>query len=79
MDVKSNLLIVLMCAEKEPLECHRVILVSRHLKDLGRLRRTAEPTHADGSEELVVDTYGRQEKRIAYRADQTSAGQDAPE
>jgi len=27
--------IALMCAEKEPLECHRTILVSRHISDLG--------------------------------------------
>ena len=29
--VKSNFRIALMCAEKEPLECHRTILVARHL------------------------------------------------
>ena len=27
--------IALMCAEKEPLECHRAILVARHLTALG--------------------------------------------
>ncbi|MFZ0929138.1 MAG: DUF488 domain-containing protein [Syntrophobacteraceae bacterium] len=27
--------VVLMCAEKEPLECHRTILVSRHLVEQG--------------------------------------------
>jgi uncharacterized protein (DUF488 family) len=27
--------IALMCAEKEPLECHRAILVCRHLRDCG--------------------------------------------
>ncbi len=32
--VKSHRL-ALMCAEKEPLECHRTILVSRHVSDLG--------------------------------------------
>jgi uncharacterized protein (DUF488 family) len=27
--------VALMCAEKEPLECHRTILVARHLTELG--------------------------------------------
>jgi len=27
--------IALMCAEKEPLDCHRTLLVSRHIADLG--------------------------------------------
>jgi uncharacterized protein (DUF488 family) len=27
--------VALMCAEKEPLECHRTILVSRHVSNLG--------------------------------------------
>ncbi len=38
--------IVLMCAEKEPLECHRTILVARHLAALGL---DVEHIHADGS------------------------------
>ncbi len=35
----------LMCAEKEPLECHRTILVARHLTALGA---RVEHIHADG-------------------------------
>ena len=31
----SKYLIALMCAEKEPLACHRTILVSRHLRERG--------------------------------------------
>jgi uncharacterized protein (DUF488 family) len=27
--------IALMCAEKEPLDCHRTVLVSRHLEEMG--------------------------------------------
>ncbi len=61
-----------MCAEKKPLECHRAILVSRHLESLGV---HVEHIYADGSqdhlflsrEELIVDAYERQEKRIAYQ------------
>ncbi len=37
--------LALMCAEKEPLECHRTILVARHLAALGI---NVEHIHADG-------------------------------
>lgn len=37
--------LALMCAEKEPLECHRTILVARHLVALGT---HVEHIHADG-------------------------------
>ena len=33
--IEKGFRIALMCAEKEPLECHRTILVSRHLAALG--------------------------------------------
>ena len=33
--LKENFRIALMCAEKEPLECHRTILVARYLVALG--------------------------------------------
>jgi len=33
--MKDGFRIALMCAEKEPLECHRTILVARHLAALG--------------------------------------------
>ncbi len=33
--VKQGFRVVLMCAEKEPLECHRSILVARHLASMG--------------------------------------------
>jgi uncharacterized protein (DUF488 family) len=35
-----------MCAEKEPLECHRTILVARHLAALGL---DVQHIHADGA------------------------------
>lgn len=38
--------IALMCAEKEPLDCHRTILVSRHLVDRGV---PIDHIHADGA------------------------------
>ena len=43
--IKQNFRIALMCAEKEPLECHRTILVARHLVALGL---DIEHIHADG-------------------------------
>jgi uncharacterized protein (DUF488 family) len=43
--MKDGFRIALMCAEKEPLECHRAILVARHLGPLGV---TVAHIHADG-------------------------------
>jgi uncharacterized protein (DUF488 family) len=43
--MKQNFRLALMCAEKEPLECHRTILVARHLVALGL---DVEHIHADG-------------------------------
>ena len=48
--------IALMCAEKDPLDCHRAILVARHLSDLGlRIRHIL----SDGSIEEHEDTIER--------------------
>ena len=78
-----------MCAEKEPVECHRTILVARHLANreieiqhilatgelesqedaLRRLARAVKVPENDlfrSAEELLAETYRRQEKRIAY-------------
>jgi uncharacterized protein (DUF488 family) len=46
--------VALMCAEKEPLDCHRTLLVARHLRDL-RIRHIL----ADGSIEEHAETEGR--------------------
>lgn len=43
--MKEGFRIALMCAEKEPLECHRTILVARHLAALGI---EIAHVHADG-------------------------------
>jgi uncharacterized protein (DUF488 family) len=43
--MKDGFRIALMCAEKEPLECHRTILVARHLAALGV---AVAHIHADG-------------------------------
>ncbi len=43
--MREGFRIALMCAEKEPLECHRTILVARHLAALGI---PVAHIHADG-------------------------------
>jgi uncharacterized protein (DUF488 family) len=48
--------LALMCAEKEPLECHRAILVSRHLINLGL---NISHVHSDGSLESHSDALAR--------------------
>lgn len=48
--------IALMCAEKEPLECHRTILVARHLVDRGF---DICHIHADGRLESQEDALER--------------------
>lgn len=46
--LKESFRIALMCAEKEPLECHRTILVARHLVACGI---DVQHIHADGHPE----------------------------
>lgn len=48
--------IALMCAEKEPLECHRTILVARHLVELGL---EIQHIHADGRLESHAEALSR--------------------
>lgn len=48
--------LALMCAEKEPLECHRTILVARHLAALGL---DVRHIHADGRLESHADALSR--------------------
>jgi uncharacterized protein (DUF488 family) len=52
--------LALMCAERDPLHCHRMILVSRHLAEAG-----ADIRHilADGA----VETQGAAEDRLLAR------------
>ena len=51
----------IMCAEKDPLDCHRMLLVCRHLRD-----QPLEIRHilADGS----VESHSDAEKRLIKRA-----------
>jgi uncharacterized protein (DUF488 family) len=54
--VKEDFRVALMCAEKEPLECHRTILVARHLAALGV---AVAHIHADGRLESRDDALSR--------------------
>jgi uncharacterized protein (DUF488 family) len=54
--MKQGFQIALMCAEKEPLECHRTILVARHLVDLGI---DVQHIHANGKLESHTDALNR--------------------
>ncbi len=54
--IKDDFRIALMCAEKEPLDCHRTILVARHLAALGV---AIEHIHADGHLESHADALRR--------------------
>ncbi len=56
--VKEGFRIAMMCAEKEPLECHRTILVARHLLTLGI---HVEHIHADGR----LETHDAAIRRLA--------------
>jgi uncharacterized protein (DUF488 family) len=55
-EMKGDSQISLMCAEKEPLECHRTILVARHLAALGV---PIEHIHANGELESHNVALGR--------------------
>lgn len=61
LDGATTLKIALMCAEKDPLDCHRTILVGRELVNCGcRL----EHILADGSIETQEDAEARLVKRL---------------
>ena len=59
--------LALMCAEKEPLECHRTILVARHLAALGL---DVKHIHADGTLEAHADALSRLAKMLTLREDE---------
>jgi uncharacterized protein (DUF488 family) len=52
----QNYCVALMCAEKEPLDCHRTILVARHVQALGF---EVQHIHADGRLETHLDALQR--------------------
>ena len=58
--------IALMCAEKEPLDCHRSILVARHLVSAGAPVRHI---HADGRLESQAEALQRLMVQLGIRGD----------
>lgn len=60
--LKQNFRIALMCAEKEPLECHRTILVARSLSAYGL---DVQHIHADGK----LETHDVAMSRLARMLD----------
>ena len=60
--------IALMCAEKEPLECHRTILVSRHLAALGL---DVQHIHGDGGLESHAAAITRLRQILKVPEEQT--------
>lgn len=54
--------IALMCAEKDPIDCHRTVLVCRHLRKLGI---GIQHILADGS----LEEHEQTERRLVERAD----------
>lgn len=63
----GKLRIALMCAEKEPLECHRTILVSRHLVKAGL---EVKHIHADGHLENQAEALARLASSLRLRVDE---------
>ncbi len=55
-DGMKNYRVALMCAEKEPLECHRTILVARRLAAIGL---DVQHIHANGATESHADALKR--------------------
>jgi uncharacterized protein (DUF488 family) len=53
--------LVLMCSEKEPLECHRTILIARHLTALGV---DVEHIHANGKVESQTEALNRLDRML---------------
>lgn len=58
--------LALMCAEKEPLECHRTVLIARHLAKLGL---NVKHIHADGTLETHADALSRLMQQLHLRED----------
>jgi uncharacterized protein (DUF488 family) len=56
LDGSAKFQIALMCSEKEPLDCHRTLLVSQSLSDLGV---EVDHIHADGKIESQSDVLSR--------------------
>lgn len=66
--------IVLLCAEKDPIGCHRTILIARHLFDIGI---DVSHLHSDGRiekqsklEERLLEQYQRNQKDLFFSTEE---------
>lgn len=59
-EFRKNLRVVLMCTEKEPIDCHRMVLIARHLEDIGV---GVQHIHADGR----LESQGEALTRLAQK------------
>lgn len=64
--IAKGFTIAMMCAEKEPLECHRTILVARHLAERGI---DVQHIHATGQLESHADALQRLRRMLGLRDD----------
>lgn len=64
--IAKGFTIAMMCAEKEPLECHRTILVARHLAERGI---DVQHIHASGQLEGHADALQRLTRMLGLRDD----------
>jgi uncharacterized protein (DUF488 family) len=66
----SRFKLALMCAEKEPLECHRSILVARHLADAGaEIRHILQDGGQHGGSESHVEMMERLMRQLKLIGD----------
>lgn len=77
-NIKKGLNIVLMCAEKDPLDCHRFLLVSKGLSDQGvRVKHILGNgdfiVHKD-LEDLLVQRYNNELNQLSFFEENLSPG-----
>jgi uncharacterized protein (DUF488 family) len=69
--------IAIMCAEKDPLACHRTILISRHLHEHGiDVRHILEDSRVESHADLLLRLlriHGIQENHLFYTTDELLA------
>lgn len=65
LDLASRTRLVMMCSEHEPLECHRCLLIGRHLVCLGErlehILRDGTVEHHAATEDRLLEALGRTE------------------
>lgn len=57
--------IVLLCAEKDPITCHRALLICQHMRDVCRIAHIWP--HEEHGSMIDVEPHSRFEQRLMYR------------